>query len=92
MEVMNESTILLMTYGQMGFTDLVLEPETRSLVGVYYIIVNLGNVLVHLIFLVLATLISCKTCCKEKYNCCRSKIPQAAIGPINTIPQVNQLQ
>ena len=30
MEVMNECTILLATYGHMCFTDFVPEPETRS--------------------------------------------------------------
>jgi len=52
MEVMNECTIVLMSYGQMCFTDFVPEPETRSLIGLYYIGVTVANVLVHLTFLV----------------------------------------
>jgi len=76
----------------MCFTDFVLEPETRSLIGLFYIIVTLANVLVHLTFLVLATFISLKTCCKKKCKCCRSKRPQVKKGPIDTIPEVNQPQ
>ena len=92
MEVMNECTIVLMSYGQMCFTDFVPEPETRSLIGFYYIGITLANVLVHLIFLALATCISLKNYCKKKCSCCRRKRPQAVKGPINTTPEVNEPQ
>ena len=54
MAVMNECTVLLLSYGMMCFTEFVPEPETRrKLIGPFYIIVVLANILIHLIFLVL---------------------------------------
>jgi hypothetical protein len=54
MAVMDEWTILLLSYGMMCFTDFVPDPETRSeMIGPFYIIIILANVLIHLIFLVI---------------------------------------
>ena len=64
-ELMNEVTILLLTYGQLHFTDYMTEPETRNLVGYIYIVVVLTNVGTHLIFLIR------DTCTKGKFACRR---------------------
>ncbi len=55
MEVMNECTIIFLTYGQLCFTDFVPEEDTRSVIGYVYMGVSIANILVHLIFLVLAS-------------------------------------
>ena len=54
-EVMNECTILLLGYCMMCFTDFVPEPETRSNIGLLYMGITVGNVFVHLTFLVIET-------------------------------------
>ena len=40
MEVFNEYTIILLTYGIMCFTDLVPDPKTRFLIGWYLLLLN----------------------------------------------------
>ena len=50
-EVMNECSLIILTYGLMCFTDFVPEPETRSLVGECYIVVTISNYAIHIFFL-----------------------------------------
>jgi hypothetical protein len=57
MEIMNEETVLILTYLLMCFTDFVPDPETRSDVGRVYMLVAITNIGVHLIFLAMGTLI-----------------------------------
>jgi len=69
MAVMDECTVLLLSYGMMCFTDFVPEPETRSeVIGTFYMGVLLLNVFIHLIFLMLdfgsKSKIRCKRCLK----------------------------
>ena len=51
-EIMNECTILVLTYGQMHFTDYIPEPETRETIGYVYIIVVATNTALHLSILI----------------------------------------
>ena len=60
-EIMNECNILVLTYGQMLFTDYIPDPETRNGIGYVYIVVVLINNAVHLIILVR------DTCMKGKF-------------------------
>ena len=64
-ELMNECTILLLTYGELHFTEYMSEPVIRNGVGYFYIFVVLSNVIVHLIIL------SRDTCIKTKFACIR---------------------
>ena len=51
-EVMNECTILALSYHLLGFTDLVPDAVIRNKIGFSYMGVTLLNIGVHLIFLV----------------------------------------
>ena len=55
METFNECTTIFLLYCLMCFTDFVPDEETRSKIGLFYIGVNLFHILVHLVFLALAT-------------------------------------
>ena len=71
MEILNEETILLLSYLLMCFTDFVSEPEIRSYVGYVYICVAILNITVHLVCLLLATCIKIKSFCRRKF--CKPK-------------------
>lgn len=71
MEVFNECTMIVLTYGLICFTDFVPEAETRHLVGYAYMGTSLFNIAVHLLFLLCSTCGNCKQWCKRK--CCKSK-------------------
>lgn len=74
-EIMNECTILVLTYGQMHFTDYVPEPETREIFGYIYIVVVLANTTVHFVILTRDSCIKGKFACKRcKYWCKSAKI------------------
>ena len=51
----NDCTLLLLTYPLWCFTDIVWEAETRYLLGFYFIGACLGNVVVHLSFMIAYT-------------------------------------
>ena len=68
MEVMNECTIIVLTYGHLCFTDFVPEEEIRSEIGWVYIGVTIANILVHLTFLLLTSCHKMKIVCKR--YCC----------------------
>ena len=70
-ELMNESTILILTYGELHFTEYLSEPENRNVVGIFYIVVVMLNVSVHLIFLIRDTCIKGKFACRRCYYSCR---------------------
>lgn len=67
MEVFNESTIILLTYGLMMFTDFVPDPETRFFLGWCYISISLGNIFVHLTLLVFDSGKQITRQCRRKY-------------------------
>jgi len=69
MEIMNECTILSLTYMLMCFSEFVPEAVTRSVIGYFYIGVTVANILIHLIFLVLASRQKLRLVCK-KYRWC----------------------
>ena len=66
MEILNECTIIMLTYGLMMFTDFVPDPETRFAIGWSYMAISLGNILVHLILLFRASGKQVKNSCKRK--------------------------
>ena len=70
-ELMNECTIIVLTYGQMHFTDYMPEPETRNTIGYTYGGVVLINFSTHLIILIRDTCIKVKFACKRLFNMCR---------------------
>ena len=51
-EIFNECSMIGLTYGMLMFTDFVPDPEMRFKLGWYYIVINLGNISVHLLVLV----------------------------------------
>ena len=59
-EIFNDCTLLLLTYHLWCFTDIVGEPETRYELGYVFIGVSLGNISVHLVFMLLAIIIRAK--------------------------------
>ena len=68
-EVMNELTIVVLTYGQMHFTEHIPEPENRNGLGYVYIGVILANTSVHLVILIRDTFVKTKFVCKRcKYR------------------------
>ena len=66
MEVFNECTIIVLTYGLMMFTDFVPDPETRFTIGIFYITTSLINIVVHLLILLKGSGMQIKNRCKRK--------------------------
>ena len=52
MEVFNESTLVMLSYGLMMFTGFVEDAKLRYNIGWYYLTGSLGNITVHLSFLI----------------------------------------
>ena len=73
MEIMNEYTIVVLTYGQMHLSDYIPKPETRESFGYAYIGVFLLNIAVHMLFLIWDTCIKIKFACKRFENWFRYK-------------------
>ena len=76
-ETFNECTVIVLNYGLMCFTDFVPYADIRSTLGIYYLSLCLGNIFVHLIMMLGASLISiknhirkkgCLCCCKRTKN------------------------
>ena len=80
MEVMNEETILILTYLLMCFTDFVPDPEARSQVGRVYMLVSITNIGVHLICLAVGTLVKIRNYCRRK--CCKPKLIKKTLESI----------
>ena len=72
-EIINELTILVLTYGHLLFTDYMPEPETRNVVGVFYIGVILLNVGIHLIVLIIDICFKGKFACRRCFYLCKFK-------------------
>ena len=68
MEVMNDCTIMLLTYHLWCFTDIVGEPKTRHNLGYAFIGVSLSNIIVHMSFMVGETVHNIKLRCKRCKN------------------------
>ena len=64
-EVMNDCTVLLLTYHLWCFTDFVGEPETRHELGFVFIGTSLSNILVHLLLMLSQTVYHLKLRCKR---------------------------
>ena len=47
-EVFNESTLVVLSYGLMMFTDFVPRPEDRYIIGWYYLTGSLINIMMHI--------------------------------------------
>ena len=67
LEIFNEVTITLLTYGLMTFTDYVPEPETRYTLGWHYLTVTCANIFVHLCLLVGNSGQTVRIWCRRKY-------------------------
>ena len=65
-EVLNEVTLLLLTYHLWCFTDFVGEPETRNYLGFAFIATTQSNILVHLILMIIETVHHLKLRCKRR--------------------------
>ena len=65
-EVINDCTLLLLTYHLWLFTDVVGEPETRHLLGFAFMAVCLGNVGIHLVTMIVTTGITVKLSCRKR--------------------------
>ena len=68
MEVMNDCTIMLLTYHLWCFTDIVGEPMTRHNLGYTFIAVSLSNIMVHMAFMIGETAHNVKLRCKRCKN------------------------
>ena len=51
-EVLNDYTLLVLTYFLWCFTDIIKEPETRYELGYVFIIIFLGNLAFHMILMI----------------------------------------
>ena len=67
-EIMNEYTIVILTYGQMHLSSYIPETETRESFGYAYIGVVFLNLAVHLFFLIWDTCTKIKFACKRFSN------------------------
>ena len=67
MEIFNECTIIVLTYGLMMFTDFVPDPKTRLEIGWFYMATSLSNILVHLSLLAGGSGMQIKKECKRKF-------------------------
>ena len=77
-EIFNEATVLVLSYLILGFTDAVVEPETRSTYGQIFIAFCIINVLVHLILLAMNTIGNIVKFFKEiKKKCLKKKNKKA---------------
>lgn len=54
-EIFNECTLLVLSYGLMLFTNFVVEPEVRYRIGWYYLSVCICLIAFHLAYLICAT-------------------------------------
>ena len=79
-EVMNEVTLLLLTYTLWCFTDFVPEAETRHLLGFVFIATSQGNVIVHLILMVCETMKRIELGCKRCINRRKASASQKTTG------------
>ena len=78
MEVYNECTIIVLSYGLLCFTDFVVDPVMRYELGWYYMAASVTNILVHIIYLASGSGVRVKLTCRRKCNQLRSsKIPIA---------------
>ena len=68
MEVMNDYTILALTYHLWCFTDIVWKPETRHELGFVFIGIVFTNIFVHIVFMLRETCIRAKLICKRRLN------------------------
>ena len=71
-EVMNECTILSLTYMLLCFTDLVDDVEARIIIGYGYMGVTIANIIIHLVLILLASGQKMRLVCK-RYRCCLSR-------------------
>ena len=70
-DAFNDCTLLLLTYLLWCFSDIVGEAETRYDLGYWFIGINFGNIAVHIIFMIAATILSAKLFvkrCKNRRN------------------------
>ena len=72
-EVINDCTLLLLTYHLWLFTDVVGEPETRHLIGFAFMAVCLGNVTIHLVTMMVTTGVTVKLSCRKSMARKRAK-------------------
>ena len=66
METFNEVTMILLAYLLFCFTDIVPKSETRSNIGLIYIGISLGNIAVHLFFMLGTSFLAIKVKCKRR--------------------------
>ena len=93
MEIFNECTIIVLTYGLMMFTDFVPDPETRFAIGWSYMATCLGNILVHLSLLFRASGKQVKNSCKRKLiksNAPKHPAPSQAKAQLEVVLEVEQ--
>ena len=71
-EVFNDCTLLVLTYCLLCFTDFIPEEDTRHKLGYVFITVSLGNIALHLVFILLETFLLAKLRCKRRINLMRA--------------------
>ena len=82
LEVMNDCTILLLTYHLWCFTDMVGDPEVRYELGYIFIAASLGNIAIHLCFMFCASIFRMRLACKRrKLRKAAAKRQQSQIKP-----------
>ena len=65
-ETFNDCTLLVITYHLWCFTDIIPKPETRNYLGFTFIGTSLGNIVIHLISMLLSSLARAKLECKRR--------------------------
>ena len=74
--VFDDVTLLLLTYLLWSFSDLFDDPVLRNNLGFVFIAIDLGNVVVHLLFLAYDSFKKIKMRCM-RYKCCLKRFKKS---------------
>ena len=65
-ELFNEATALVLIYLLICFTDFMADMETRSDIGLAYLSIGLGNILVHLVLMWIRSYHAIRLSCRRR--------------------------
>lgn len=64
LEILNEWTLLSLSYMHLCFSDLLTE-EDRYMLGFCYVFASVSNIVIHVFFLLSSTVFKIELCCKR---------------------------
>lgn len=65
LEILNEWTLLLLSYMLICFSGLIPNEDDRYKLGYAYTVASVANIGVHVVFLLSSTIYKSKLCCKR---------------------------